>query len=113
MAEDWARFGLNRRDLVAALKDLRQQLGSCHLPSYRQARHTASDSAAGLGHPAQAQRLDSQAVVAANCARAQEALRVLEEFGRASNPGHHGGKGGRNNGGQRADHRRGVEGALP
>jgi len=87
VAEDWARFGLNRRDLVAALKDLRQQLGSCHLPSYRQARHTASDSAAGLGHPAQAQRLDSQAVVAANCARAQEALRVLEEFGRASNPG--------------------------
>lgn len=86
VAEDWARFGLNRRDLVEPLKDLRQQLGRCHLPEYRQARHTASDGAAGLAHPAQAERLNPQAVVTANCARAQEALRVLEEFGRASNP---------------------------
>ena len=85
VAEDWARFVLNRRDLVEATKDLRQQLGACHLQQYRQARHTATDSAAGLAHPAQQQR-PSASVVAANCARAQEALRVLEEFGRSIDP---------------------------
>jgi thiamine-phosphate pyrophosphorylase len=36
-----------------------------------------------LGHPAQQERLQPAQVVAANCARVQEALRVLEEFGRA------------------------------
>lgn len=86
VAEDWARFVINRQDLVEQLKDLRQQLGSCHRPAYRQARHTASDGAAGMAHPAQAERHSSEQVVAANCARAQEALRVLEEFGRRSDP---------------------------
>jgi len=85
VAEDWARFVLDRRDLVEISKDLRQQLGRCHQQRYRQARHTATDSAAGLAHPAQQQR-SSSTVVAANCARAQEALRVLEEFGRAIDP---------------------------
>ena len=74
VAEDWARFVLGRRDLVEATKDLRQQLGACHLQRYRQARHTATDSAAGLAHPAQQQR-PSASAVAANCARAQEAPR--------------------------------------
>ena len=85
VAEDWARFVLDRPDLVAATKDLRQRLGACHQQRYRQARHNASDSAAGLAHPAQHQRPNAT-VVAANCARAQEALRVLEEFGRSIDP---------------------------
>ncbi len=84
--EDWARFGLERADLVARTKDLRQRLGRLHRPAYKQARHTAGDVAAGLGHPAQAQRLRPAQVVAANAARVQEALRVLEEFGRAIDP---------------------------
>ncbi|MEX1315493.1 MAG: thiamine phosphate synthase [Synechococcaceae cyanobacterium] len=84
--EDWARFGLERADLVARTKDLRQRLGGLHHQSYKQARHTASDTAAGLGHPAQAQRLRPAQVVAANAARVQEALRVLEEFGRPVDP---------------------------
>lgn len=86
VAEDWARFGLDRRDLVEAFKDLRQQLGRCHRPEYRLAGHSAGDVGAGLGHPAQEQRTHPGQVVAANCARAQEALRVLEEFGRAHDP---------------------------
>ena len=45
VAEDWARFVLDRRDLVEISKDLRQQLGRCHQQRYRQARHTATDSA--------------------------------------------------------------------
>ena len=82
VVEDWCRFGLDRADLVARLKDLRQRLGLLHGDAYKQARHTGSDVAAGLGHPAQAQRQRPQQVVAANCGRVQEALRVLEEFAR-------------------------------
>jgi thiamine-phosphate pyrophosphorylase len=84
--EDWARFGLERADLVARTKDLRQRLGRLHRDAYKQARHTATDPAAGLDHPAQAERLRPGQVVAANAARVQEALRVLEEFGRPVDP---------------------------
>ena len=84
--EDWARFGLDRPDLVARSKDLRQRLGLLHRDSYKQARHTASDSAAGLKHPAQSARTAPKQIVAANAARVQEALRVLEEFGRGIDP---------------------------
>ncbi|MFN9631062.1 MAG: thiamine phosphate synthase [Cyanobacteriota bacterium] len=84
--EDWCRFVLHRPDLVARLKDLRQRLGQCHRLSFKMARHTATDGAAGLAHPAQLERGDPLAVVAANAGRAQEALRVLEEFGRDLDP---------------------------
>jgi len=84
--EDWCRFVLERADLVVRLKDMRQRLGLCHEERYKLARHTATDPAAGLAHPAQGARAGGQAVVAANAARVQEALRVLEEFGR-SRPG--------------------------
>ena len=52
--EDWARFGLDRGDLVVRTKDMRQRLGRLHRDAYKFARHTATDPAAGLGHPAQA-----------------------------------------------------------
>ena len=80
--EDWCRFGLERPDLVSRTKDFRQRLGRCHEASYKLARHTATDPAAGMAHGAQAERHGAAAVVAANCGRVQEALRVLEEFGR-------------------------------
>ncbi len=85
--EDWCRFGLGRLDLVVRTKDLRQRLGRRHRQAYKLARHTASDVGAGLAHPAQAERAAAAAVVAANCGRVQEALRVLEEFGRGPDPG--------------------------
>ncbi|MFM9111459.1 MAG: thiamine phosphate synthase [Prochlorococcaceae cyanobacterium] len=84
--EDWARFGLERPDLVTACKDLRQRLGRLHHSRYKFARDTAKDPATGLSHPLQAERRGAAAVVAANAARVQEALRVLEEFGRAGDP---------------------------
>ena len=84
--EDWARFALDRADLVARCKDMRQRLGLRHADRYKLARHTASDPAAGMGHPAQLQRLDPAQVVGANASRVAEALRVLEEFGRGDNP---------------------------
>jgi thiamine-phosphate pyrophosphorylase len=84
--EDWARFGLERADLVARTKDMRQRLGRLHNVRYKQARHAASDPATGMAHPAQAERQRPIAVVAANAARVQEALRVLEEFARQGDP---------------------------
>ena len=82
VVEDWCRFGLDRADLVERLKDLRQRLGLCHREAYKLARDTAGDVAAGMAHPAQRQRQLPAQVLAANCGRVQEALRVLEEFGR-------------------------------
>ena len=84
--EDWARFGLDRADLVARSKDLRQRLGLVHGDHLKLARHTATDPAAGMGHPAQAERQAPEQVLAANAARVQEALRVIEEFGRCPEP---------------------------
>ncbi|MFM7087854.1 MAG: thiamine phosphate synthase [Cyanobium sp.] len=84
--EDWSRFALDRPDLVVRCKDLRQRLGRLHREQYKLARHTASDSGAGLSHPAQQERLQPAAVLAANAGRVQEALRVLEEFGRLQDP---------------------------
>jgi thiamine-phosphate pyrophosphorylase len=84
--EDWARFALDRADLVARCKDLRQRLGRLHQRRYKLARDTAGDGAAGMGHPAQQARHGPEAVLAANAARVQEALRVLEEFGRDEDP---------------------------
>ena len=86
VVEDWCRFGLERADLVKTLKDWRQRLGALHADSYKQARSTATDRGAGLSHPAQLDRRSPSAVVAANCGRVQEALRVLEEYARASDP---------------------------
>ena len=83
VVEDWCRFGLDRDDLVVTLKDWRQRLGRLHRNSYKQARSTATDTGAGLEHPAQLDRQRPSQVVAANCARVQEALRVLEEFARS------------------------------
>ena len=80
--EDWSRFALDRTDLVARCKDLRQRLGRLHRDTYKLARHAASDGGAGMGHPAQGERQAPGAVLAANAGRVQEALRVLEEFGR-------------------------------
>ena len=87
VVEDWCRFGLEREDLVVTLKDWRQRLGRRHHDLYKQSRSTATDSGAGLEHPAQLDRHSPRHVVAANCARVQEALRVLEEFGRSVDPG--------------------------
>jgi len=90
VVEEWSRFGLERADLVERFKDLRQRLGRCHADRYRFARCTRDDVGAGLTHPAQIARHRASEVVSANCARVQEALRVLEEFGRfRDEPLHH------------------------
>ncbi len=86
VVEEWCRFSLTNKNLVITLKDWRQQLGRHHHKIYKQARNTSSDQGLGLAHPAQRDRHTPEHIVLANCARVQEALRVLEEFARKNNP---------------------------
>ncbi len=84
--EDWCRFGLNRKDLTMKIKDWRHQLASHHHEIYKNARSVATDQGALSNHPEQENRNLPNSIISANCARAQESLRVLEEFSRKSDP---------------------------
>ncbi|MGF1569965.1 MAG: thiamine phosphate synthase [Nodosilinea sp.] len=80
--EDWCRFGLNDAALTEQLKHLRQTLAQWHAPELRLARDTSGDPGTGLTHPHEAERPSVMAVLQANFCRVQEALRVLEEYGK-------------------------------
>ena len=84
--EDWCRFGLKRSDFSIQIKDWRQQLGVHHHNIYRKERLTSNDPAMGISHPLQTVRSTPEAVFIANSSRVQEALRVIEEFTRTTDP---------------------------
>ena len=84
--EDWCRFGLKRNDFSVQIKDWRQQLGAHHHNIYRKARLTSEDPAMGVSHPLQKNRSTPEDIFIANSSRVQEALRVLEEFTRITDP---------------------------
>ena len=84
--EDWCRFGLCQKDLVIKIKDFRHQLSLLHNEKFKKARSSATDKGALLNHPAQKERKNINELISANCSRIQEALRVLEEFGRNTSP---------------------------
>ena len=84
--EDWCRFGLKRSDFSIQIKDWRQTLGLHHSDIYRKARLTSSDPAMGVSHPLQKARSTPEEVFIANSSRVQEALRVIEEFTRITDP---------------------------
>ena len=84
--EDWCRFGLKRNDFSIQIKDWRQQLGFHHLNIYRNARLTSQDPAMGVSHPLQKHRSTPEDIFIANSSRVQEALRVVEEFTRTTDP---------------------------
>ena len=84
--EDWCRFGLNRSDFSIKIKEWRQQLGAHHHNIYRKARLTSEDPAKGVSHPLQKQRSTPEEIFVANSSRVQEALRVIEEFTRKTDP---------------------------
>ena len=83
--EEWCRFGLNDEDATAQLKHLRQVLASWHSPQIRASRDTPSDVGTVLTHDKEAARASLMALLQANFARVQEALRVLEEYGKLYN----------------------------
>jgi thiamine-phosphate pyrophosphorylase len=61
---------------------MRQELAQWHREEFRRARNTPDDPATGLSHANEVNRPDVQSVLRANMGRLQEALRVLEEYGK-------------------------------
>jgi thiamine-phosphate pyrophosphorylase len=83
--EEWCRFGLNNQEMANNCKQMRQELASCHKDEYKLARDTANDVGTQLTHPQEESRETLTHLLQANLARVQEALRVLEEYGKLSN----------------------------
>lgn len=82
VVEEWGRFGLGDAAIAAECKALRQELARWHTPELRQARDTLNDAGTTLSHPGEEQRTGLEQVLQANLCRVQEALRVLEEYGK-------------------------------
>jgi thiamine-phosphate pyrophosphorylase len=85
--EDWCRFGLEDAHLTNECKQLRQELAQWHTPQLRAFRDTPSDPGTHLTHPNEESRRSVQHVLQANLCRVQEALRVLEEYGKVYDRG--------------------------
>jgi thiamine-phosphate pyrophosphorylase len=84
--EEWCRFGLNSPDLTETCKKLRHELGQLHRAEFRSVRDTPGDVGTQLTHAQELQRVDVNAVLQSNFGRVQEALRVLEEYGKVDDP---------------------------
>jgi thiamine-phosphate pyrophosphorylase len=84
--EEWCRFGLNRQDWTAQCKSMRQTLAAFHHPDYLAARNTPADVGTSLSHDQELLRRDPEHLLRVNCGRVQEALRVLEEYGKLADP---------------------------
>ena len=80
--EEWCRFGLNDSQLAAQCKQMRQELASWHSPELRAARDTPGDPGTELSHPQEERRGSIEQLLQANLSRTEEALRVLEEYGK-------------------------------
>ncbi|WP_414573062.1 thiamine phosphate synthase [Nostoc sp. CCY 9925] len=84
--EEWCRFGLNNAQLALECKRLRQEVAKWHTPELRAARDTPSDPGTELTHPQEEERASIKSVLQANFCRIEEALRVLEEYGKLYHP---------------------------
>jgi len=84
--EEWCRFGLNSAQLALECKYLRQEVASWHTEELRAARDTLGDPGTDLSHPQEEQRSSIKALLQANFCRVEEALRVLEEYGKLYHP---------------------------
>lgn len=80
--EEWCRFGLDDSQLANKCKQLRQELASWHHVELRMARNTSADVGTQLSHPQEEARADVQTLLQVNFSRLEEALRVLEEYGK-------------------------------
>ncbi len=80
--EEWCRFALNDRESASVCKNMRQDLASWHSQDLRTSRDTPNDPGTDLTHPQEEEREDIDALLQANFCRVQEALRVLEEYGK-------------------------------
>ncbi len=80
--EEWCRFALNDAAMANECKQMRQELGQLHTPEIRAARNTSGDVGTSISHPREERRMGIEHLLQANLARVQEALRVLEEYGK-------------------------------
>jgi thiamine-phosphate pyrophosphorylase len=80
--EEWCRFALDDTHMANECKQMRQELGQWHTPEIRSARNTAGDVGTALSHPHEEHRAGIEQLLQANLCRVQEALRVLEEYGK-------------------------------
>ncbi|HIK48743.1 thiamine phosphate synthase [Thermosynechococcus sp. M55_K2018_012] len=80
--EEWYRFVCEDAKMSARCKDLRQRIGRYHTLELRAARHTDQDPGTALSHLQERTRKALSDVLIANFARVQEALRVIEEYGK-------------------------------
>ncbi|NEQ75705.1 MAG: thiamine phosphate synthase [Okeania sp. SIO2C9] len=83
--EEWCRFGLNSIHWANECKQLRQEIGSWHSTELRMSRNTPGDPGTELTHPKEEERSDVQQLLQVNFCRLEEALRVLEEYGKIYN----------------------------
>jgi thiamine-phosphate pyrophosphorylase len=86
VVEEWCRFGLNNSQLTEKCKQLRQEIASWHGLELRLARDTREDIGTELSHPQEEKRSSIEQVLQANLCRSQEALRVVEEYGKLYKP---------------------------
>lgn len=84
--EEWCRFGVNHVQMASECKHLRQELGKWHSADIRAARNTLEDPGTTLSHPGEEQRQGIEQLLQVNFGRVQEALRVLEEYGKLYHP---------------------------
>ncbi|NJR38581.1 MAG: thiamine phosphate synthase [Leptolyngbyaceae cyanobacterium CSU_1_4] len=84
--EEWCRFGLNQAPLTSECKHLRQALALWHTPEIWASRDTGNDPGTSLTHPQEESRADITQVLRVNFCRVEEALRVLEEYGKLHIP---------------------------
>lgn len=84
--EEWCRFGLNHVQFTNECKHLRQELAKWHSDEILATRDTAHDAGTGLTHPNEQRRTSVSQILRVNFCRVQEALRVLEEYGKISSP---------------------------
>lgn len=84
--EEWCRFGLNNGSLAQECKQMRQELASWHTQEIRASRDTPQDPGTHLTHPQEEQRSSIEQLLQANLCRVEEALRVLEEYGKLYHP---------------------------
>ncbi|MBW4562814.1 MAG: thiamine phosphate synthase [Mojavia pulchra JT2-VF2] len=84
--EEWCRFGLNNAQFSGECKHLRQEIANWHTAEIRAARDTPGDPGTDLTHSQEEKRASIKSLLQANFCRVQEALRVLEEYGKLSHP---------------------------
>ncbi len=80
--EEWCRLGLENSHWAENCKQMRQEIAHWHTSDLRIARDTPNDPGVQLSHPQEEKRESINQLLQANLCRVQEALRVLEEYGK-------------------------------